>query len=316
MRAAVREALGSSEPVIAAAASGAMASWAEPDDADALVACAMRFSEQAARPVGRALERLALREPEAVERAIRPVPLEGPVAAAILPAVAVLGGVAATDRLQATLSADDARARRAAVMALPRLGGERAVELAGFALADEDVDVQVAAVSVLAQLVDPQGAALGADTLRLALRSSFEPVVAAAARALGVVTDRGSMDALRELVSEGRPGVAVAAMESLRAMQDPALDDLLVESLGQSDEELVKEALRAIAQSQSPRRAARLALALEHPAWDVRQLAVRLLVEIGGEASREALKKRLAREDDAGVRAEIEAALEQSGGAD
>src|SRR5690606_12968401 len=141
----------------------------------------------------------------------------------------------------------DARARRAAVLALPRLGGVRAAELAGFALADEDVDVQVTAVQVLAQLGAEDGKPLGAEHLRLALRAQFDPVIAAAARALGALGDRASIPILRELVREGRPGVAAAAMESLRVLEDPGLEELLVEALGQSDEELVKEALRAIA---------------------------------------------------------------------
>jgi HEAT repeat protein len=202
-------------------------------------------------------------------------------------------------------------------LALPRLGGARAAELAGFALADEDLDVQVAAVQVLAQLAATHAGddePLGAAHLRLALRASFDPVVAAAARALGAIDDRASNPPLRELVSEGRAGVAVAAMESLREMRDPALDALLVEALGHGDEELVKEALRAIAQADPTRRAARVALGLEHTAWDVRQLAARLLAEIGGDEARAALADRLEREGDAGVRETIAEAVAALGG--
>jgi len=204
-------------------------------------------------------------------------------------------------------------ARRAAVIALPRLGGVVAAELAGFALADEDVDVQVAAVRVLAELNEASDEPLGLDQLRLALRATFEPVVAAAARALGAIADAASAPRLRELVSEGKPSVAVAAMEALRTMDDPALDDLLVEALGASDEELVKEALRAIARRERPRRAARVALALEHAAWDVRQLAARLLGEIGTEDAAAALHKRAPREADRLVRDAIERSLSAIG---
>src|SRR5690606_34869827 len=187
----------------------------------------------------------------------------------------------------------------------------------GFALADEDLDVQVAAVQVLAQLAATHRGdeePLGVAHLRLALRASFDPVVAAAARALSAIEDRASIPALRELVAEGRAGVAVAALESLREMRDPARDALLVEALGQGDEELVKEALRAIAQADPTRRSARVALGLEHSAWDVRQLAARLLAEIGGDEARAALVERLEREQDAGVRETIAQALGQLGG--
>lgn len=315
--AALRGALSGDEPSAAAAAATAMATFGEPDDAPALVRSASRFPEQAARGAGWALERLAANHPKAVEQALAAVTLDGAVGAALLPAVARVGGESAKDRLRATLSADDPRARRAAVLALPRLGGVHAVELAGFALADEDLDVQTAAVLVLAQLTDEEGKPLGTEHLRLALRSGPEPVVAAAARALGAIFDRASIPALRELVSEGRAGVAVAAMESLRTLGDPALDDLLVEALGQTDEELVKEALRAIAaRSDAPRRAARIGLALEHAAWDVRQLAARLLGELGGEAATSALEARADRESDPGVRRAIDDALGKIRGGD
>jgi HEAT repeat protein len=309
LRAALREALRADEALPAAAAAEALGRRGDAADAARLVAAGRRLGEPVARAVGQALEELAARAPAAVAQALAGVELDGPLGAALLPAVATAGGDAATDLLQATLNADDPRARRAAVMALPRLGGERAAELAGFALADEDVDVQVAAVLVLGRLTDEAGAPLGVEHLRLALKASFEPVVAAAARAVGAIGDRGSAPALRELVSEGRPGVAVAAMESLRTLGDPALDDLLVEALGQRDEELVKEALRAIAQSDTPRRAARIALALEHAAWDVRQLAATLLGRSGGADARAALRARLERERDAGVREALEGAL-------
>ena len=310
LRAALRALLSSDEATVVAAGAEALGRWAEPEDAKLLLRAARAFPEQVARAAGRALERLASSAPDAVEAELSSVPLDGQLGAALLPAVAALGGQSATDLLQATLNADDPRARRAAVMALPRLGGERAVELAGFALADEDVDVQVAAVTVLAQL-SKSGGDLGVAPLRLALRASFEPVIAAAARALGQIRDRASIATMRELVSEGRPGVAVAAMEALRVMEDPALDDLLVEALGQEDEELVKEALRAIAQSEAPRREARIALALEHSAWDVRQLAASLLGQLGTDEARASLTKRRGREGDKGVRESIDSALDE-----
>jgi HEAT repeat protein len=313
--AALRAALRADEPALAAAAASAIASWADASDAPLLVESASRFPEQVARACGRALERLAALHPGEVKIALGAVTLDGALGAALLPATVALGGADASDRLQAALSADDARARRAAVLALPRLGGVRAAELAGFALADEDIDVQTAAVLVLAQLTDAEGRPLGAPHLRLALRSDVEPVAAAAARALGAIGDHASIPALRDVVREGRAGVAVAAMESLRAQADPGLGELLVEALGQPDEELVKEALRAIAeQDDAPRKSARVALALEHPAWDVRQLAAHLLGEIGGEAAAAALSARAARESDDAVRAAIHDALAALGG--
>ncbi len=306
LRAALRGALASQEPRLIVAAARGLERWAEAPDAPRLVEVALHV-ERARGAAGRTLEALARRHPAAVAEALEGVALDGPGGAALLPAVAAVGGEAAFDRLAQALNAHDPGARRAALIALPSLGGERAAELAGFALADEDIDVQAAAVRVLAQLGED---GLGGPQLRLAVRASAEPVAAAAARALGRLADRGAIPALRELVSEGRRGVAVAALEALRAMGDDAVDELLVEALGSADSELVKEALRAIAQSDTPRRGARIALALEHSAWDVRQLAASLLGRLGGPEDRRALEERAEREVDAGVQAAIERALQ------
>lgn len=314
---ALREALSSDEPVVAMTAARGLGVWGEASDVERLVRHAARFGDPVAKEVGRALEELASRHPEAVENALASTPFDGPLGAALLPALASLGGARASDRLQAALNADDSRVRRAAVMALPKLGGERAAELAGFALADEDFDVQSAAVQVLAQLATNHASdaePLGVSHLRLALRASFDPVVATAARALGAIQDRASSSELRELVRQGRPGVAVAAMESLRAMNDPALEALALGALDQGDEELVKEALRAIADGGSELASVRLTPALEHAAWDVRQLAAQLLADVGGLNALSALRDRLSREPDAIVRAVLEDAIARLGG--
>lgn len=305
--AAARRSLADPHARLASAAAQGVAQLGDGTDAAALVEV-VRRNEGARSAAGRALEALAARAPDEVTAALEGVSLDGAVGAALLPAVAQCGGERAFDLLSEALNAADPRARRAALLQLPRLGGPSAVELAGFALADEDIDVQAAAVTVLGRLA-AEGE--GVEQLRLALRASAEPVAAGAARALGQLGDTEAAPTLRELVKEARPGVAVAALEALRTLGDDALDELLVESLGQDDVELVKESLRAIAQSSFGRRGARIALALEHSAWDVRQLAARLLGQIGGEDERAALEARAEHEEDAGVREALRGALSE-----
>ncbi|MBX3274080.1 MAG: HEAT repeat domain-containing protein [Sandaracinaceae bacterium] len=305
LRAALRDALSSEEVALARVAVDALGRLGQGEDAPALVDAAGRFERELAGRAGHALEALAARAPDAVARALDGMALDGALGAGLLPALAAVGGEGAADRLQAALNANDPRARRAAVIALARLGPSLAAELAGFALADDEVDVQLAAVQVLGGL----DAAVGAPPLRLALRAGSEPVVAAAARALGALGDREALASVRELVGDSRRGVALAAMEALRTLDDDALDDLLVEALGQRDPEVVKEALRSIARRPGPRRAARVALALEHAAWDVRRLAAELLGELRAPDARAALERRLEREADRLVREAIERAL-------
>lgn len=309
LRAALRSAL-EAEPAVAASAVGALEAFAEKSDVPRLVSLANHAHTGLARAAAQALSSVAAREPGVVEQAV--VDANPDVGAALVPVMATLGGGSASDQLQAALSADDVETRRAAVIALTHLDPAQATELAGFALADEDMGVQTAAVRVLAELA-PLDAGHRERTLahlRLALRARAEPVVATAAAALGELGDRASVPHLRDLVAEGRPGIAVEAMAALRALEDPALHELLVDALGQSDEELVKEALRSLADQPGPRRSSRLALALDHPAWDVRSLAAELLGEVGGPAGQEALAARLPQETDPGVRAVIEAMLD------
>ena len=308
LRAALRAAAGSEEAVMVAAGVAGLARWGRAQDASLIVESATTVvgTEQAA---GLALTSLARREPAAVHAALSQVALEGALGAAVVPAVAALEGGA--ERVQEMLNAEDPRARCAAVAVLPLLGEERAAELAGFALADEDVEVQTAAVRVLARLETGSAQGTRLEGLRLALRASSEQVVAAAAEALGALGDRGAIPALRELVDEGRPGAAVAAMQALRRLEDPGLDELLSRALEQPDEELVKEALRAIGRGvpKSGVRVQRIALALDHTAWDVRQLAARLLGEAPSEAACEAMQARKDRESDPLVLAALEDAL-------
>ncbi|MFK7990569.1 MAG: HEAT repeat domain-containing protein [Sandaracinaceae bacterium] len=316
LRGALRSAL-DAEPSVASSAVGALEAFAESSDVPRLVELANHTHGGLARAAAHALTSVAAREPTVVEDAV--VEANSNVGAALVPVMATLGGGSASDQLQAALSADDVDTRRAAVIALTHLDPVPATELAGFAMADEDLGVQTAAVRVLAELARRDGAPRpqAVAHLRLALRAHAEPVVATAAAAIGDLGDRASVPHLRDLVSEGRPGIAVAAMAALRVLEDPALHELLVDALGQNDEELVKEALRSLAEQPGPRRSSRLALALDHPAWDVRTLAAELLGEVGGDDGQRALAARLPQETDPGVRAVIEAMLDaESGEAD
>ncbi|MBC7173899.1 MAG: HEAT repeat domain-containing protein [Polyangiaceae bacterium] len=112
----------------------------------------------------------------------------------------------------------------------------------------------------------------------------------------------------------GEAGVSVAAMEALRALQDPTFDDLLVEALGHPDEEVVKQALHAICAARGPRTVGRLAVGLEHPAWHVRGLSARLLGDLGTEDALAALEGRRGREQDEMVRGAIDRALDSRRG--
>ncbi|RLB56547.1 MAG: hypothetical protein DRJ42_03010 [Deltaproteobacteria bacterium] len=312
LRTALRSGLEDRELEVRVCAARGLGAFATEDDAGRLVAVAFG-SPSLARSASASLRALHQRSPAAVEKALSEVELEGQGGAALTKLVGELLGARGLTRLSAALSADDPPTRRAAIEAFSRLGGLNSGHSIVLALADEDVDVQVAAANALGRLRDADGRPVGVDQLLLALESREPAVQAAAARALAAVCEGRAIEPLRDLLREGPPGAALAAMESLRALADPTLGDLLMEALGNDDEELVKQVLSAIYDAGGGRAAVRLAVALSHPAWDVRRHAVMLLADLGGEEARAALEARALVEEDDLVGETLEAALGRMG---
>lgn len=313
IRLAMRAALRDSTPAVAAAAARSLARFGTADDIPALVALTMTAAGDVARASGQSLSALVSREPQAVDRAVADSQLAGQGGSALVGVVATLGGPHAFERLRTALSSGEVDTRRAALEALASVPTHQAAELAAMALADEDIDVQTAAAAALGGMRAEPARGVAVESLMLALVSVSPRVQAAAARALGALGDDGALEPLRDLARSRAPGVAVAALEALRAVHDPLLEDLLVESLGHLDTEVVKQALRAIHDHGGARAASRLAIALAHAQWDVRRLAALLLGELGTPASRATLAAHLATETDDLVRAAIDQGLADRG---
>ncbi|UJR78816.1 HEAT repeat domain-containing protein [Sandaracinus amylolyticus] len=321
VHAALRDALEARDEVVVQAAARALSIWAEPGDAPALVKLGSTRGGAVARATSTALEALSHSAPHSVEIALDDASPDR--ADAWSEAVAALPPEVALEKLRAAIASGEAPARRAALLALDRVDSAEAAEVASMALADEDVDVQVAAVSVLARMRHVSARAIAAATLPVALRDESPAVRAAAARAIGALGDPEVRGRLRDLLRDPGPGVALAALSSLRALggaepaSEPDLEELLVDVLGHPDEEVVKEGLRVVAEKIRDRREARLAIGLSHPAWDVRRLAAALLGAIGSEGALTHLHARRAIETDDLVRAAIDDALDpaKNGGA-
>ncbi len=309
VRLTMRDALRDPTAAVAAAAARSLARFGTAGDVPALVALAESAQGDVARASGESLSALVSRAPDAVDRAVGDTQLAGHGGSTLVGVVATLGGPHALERLRAALSSDDVATRRAALEALAHVPTHQAAELAAMALADEDVDVQTTAASALGSMCDEPARSVAVESLLLALASGSPRVQAAAARALGLLGDASAVESLRELVRSRAPGVAMAALESLRAIHDPTLDNLLVESLGHLDTEVVKQALLTIHEQGGARAVSRLAVALAHAHWDVRRLAATLLGGLGTPESRATLAAHRATETDDLVRSTIDAAL-------
>ncbi len=314
VRGTLRRGLGDAEHAVVEAAARCLAQWADESDAALLVGHALSPDVSVGKACARALEALARRAPEAVERALSTTALSGPQGGALAPVIAAVGGPEALDRLQRLLSGDDPGVRRSALFGFGRLGGRRASDFVALALADEDTEVQVVAAQVLGRIRDENGLASGEPELVLALNSDLSQVRQAAARALGQTGSARAVDPLRELLVSEDVGVAMAAVEALGHLSPGHLSGILEGAVTHRDSEVVKAALRALADSHDPEAVAPILKALTHSAWDVRKLAAELLGGLGSSHGAQALRTQLAIENDDLARETMELVLRGLGG--
>ncbi len=310
-QAALRMALKDPAPALVAAALRCFNAWAQPEDAEGLLAHTFSQDTVLARTAAGALEALAQRAPKVVEKALDGVDLDGPHGAVLSPVVATLGGSRALDLLQVLMSVDDSEVRRAALLGLGRVGGERAASLVALALVDEDIDVQIVAAQVLGGLRDETGGCPGVTGLIHAAASEFPQVRSAVARALGQTESEQAAEPLVALLRDSDAGVAIAAVDALGQLHPTALAQLLDGALSHADPEVVKTALSALSDGTDPAAPARLIAALEHAAWDVRQLAAELLGELSVFQAQDALQRALAKESDDLAREALAQTLEK-----
>ncbi len=232
----------------------------------------------------------------------------------------LLGAIASTralldediHMLQRALAHADPLVRRAAVDALAQAGGEAAADAVGFALADEEHDVKLAAVRALGKLGR-------ASPLQDIVADTRDPVLAAAAlRALGDADPERALQAARPLVTHIDAAVACAAVEALGHLASlprvpahvvAAGEDALFAALDHPDAEVVKLGLSLVGVRPGPRALARLGMSLDHSSWEVRRVAAELLGQDKSPGAQALLRARYEREKDPAVREAIASAV-------
>ncbi len=234
-------------------------------------------------------------------------------------ACVLLGAVASTQPLGAgdlrtlerALAHDRSQVRRAAIDALAQAGGETAADAVVFALADEDHDVQLAAIRALGHLGD-------ADPLVNVVSHARDPaLVGAALRALSGADPARAVAAACPLVRHTDAAIACAAIEAIGSLAREggsasdalACEDALYLAIEHPDAEVVKLALSLVGARPGPRALARLALCLDHGSWEVRRVAAELLGQNKGAGAQALLRARYERERDPIVRDAIAAAV-------
>ena len=291
---------------VRAAAAESLRWWGDLRDCRALVACLDSTSYVVRAAATRALEELAVRVPESVEAAMQTADLDGPGGADIAQVLSRLDSSGAVEVLKRGLNSGSPRTRRAAVQALAMANATDVAQLIGYAVADEDIDVQIAAVRTLGQMSTRE-----ANTpLRTALDSPFAPIRAEAALALGQREAAGAIPRIRELLDDGEPVVVAAALDALAWLGDPVVAQAAERALGDEDDEVFQAGLRA-ARTLPTRDAERLlGSGLRHSAWNVRMLAIKLLLELDTDGARQLLSDARQSESDSMVRHAIESGLQ------
>jgi HEAT repeat protein len=305
VRSLIERDLTDSVDVVRAAAAESLRWGGEARDCRVLVECLDSSSHLVRAAATNALEALAVQVPDAVEDALRGADFDGPGGADVAHVLSRLDSPGSVELLKRGLHSGDPRTRRAVVQALAMANATDVAELIGYAVADEDIDVQIAAVRTLGQMSTNEANA----PLRTALDSPFPAIRAEAALALGRREADGSIPQIRALLEDREPVVIAAALDALAWLHDPEVGDSVERALAHSNEEVFQAGLRA-ARTLPAHAAERLvSRGLEHPAWNVRMLATNLLIELDTQRSRKILREALANETDSMVRHAIECGL-------
>ncbi len=295
-----------SEPVRTAAVA-ALAAWGSAADCARLADFLRSQSESLRNAARSSLIELNERMPEAVDAALQGVELQGPGAPDIAAVLARLSSATAAETLKRGLQSCEARTRRAVVESLTMSQGSKVAELVGYAVADEDLDVQIAAVRSLGRM----NFAESEIPLRTALVSPFPTTRAEAALALGRLGASGAGPEIAQLLDDTEAVAVAAAVEALGMLNHADLECVADEALSHADEEVFKAGLRASGKLPAEKAEARLRQGLRHAAWHVRLVAVELLERLDSESSKRLIESALAEEIDPMLRQAMATSLDR-----
>ena len=303
----IDEGLASSSDEVRAAAAESLRWWGEPKHCAQLVHLLHDNAHEVRTAANGAMVALAEREPSTVAEALQGANMDGPGGADVAQVLARLNTPTSIESLKQGLHSVDPRTRRVVVQALAVARGSEVSDLIGYAVADEDVDVQIAAVRSLGQMGDTSAT----SALRTALASSFPSIRAEAALALGSRGDTAASSALHALLEDEEPVVMAAAIDALAALGDQRVAEVMDRAFDHDDDEVFQAALRATRLLPPTQAEDCLQRGLDHAEWNVRILAIRLLVKMNTDRGYSKLREALHHETDMMVRHALEEAIEQ-----
>ncbi|HEY5960142.1 MAG TPA: HEAT repeat domain-containing protein, partial [Polyangiaceae bacterium] len=262
------------------------------------------------------LSEMTLRHADVARSCIDAGPFDGEgwLAVTVMLAALARGGQPTSQRdmelLTRCLLADNASVRCAALDALSAFGDAAAADAIAFSLADEELEVRMAAVRALGRLRgEGESASVIGRLIDLAQRTDDHQLLVVAVQAIGETSDPRVLSVLRPLVRSSEPSVAVAAVEAIGLVNDARRVEALMDALSHQDVEVVKAAMGSLARETDVRVEVHLGACLDHDAWDVRRLAADLLGQRGGDVALGMLRAKHGSEREPLVKEALERAL-------
>jgi HEAT repeat protein len=315
---ALRAGLDDASPEVVASVVETLGPVGDGDDLRRVAALMGHEDDRVAAAATRAAWELAARHVDAARQTLAEARRDGadPLALGCI----LLGAIASSQKLgeedlrmlERALVHDRPQVRRAAIDALAQPGGETAADAVVFALADEDHDVQLAAIHALGQLGNAE------PLVNVVSHARDAVLTGAALRALSSADPARAIAAACPLVRHVDPAIACAAVEAIGKLAEGragtsseamACEDAMYLALDHPNAEVVKLALTLVGAQPGPRALARLALCLDHGAWEVRRVAAELLGQSKGAGAQALLRARYERERDPVVRDAIASAV-------
>lgn len=311
----VRTLVTESEPVLSAALE-VLATVSDDNCLRTLVERWIAFPASVRRIAVFVLGEMTLRHPEVARAVIDVGSFDGEkwIPVTVMLAALARSGHTTSQRdmelLTRCLLADSAAVRCAALEALSAFGDHAAADAIAFSLADEELEVRLAAVRAIGRLRgDNDSPPVVGRLIELAQKTDDRELLVVAVQAIGETNDPRVLAVLRPLVKSSEPSVAVAAVEAIGQIGDARRLDALIDGLSHPDVDVVKSAMGMLARETDVRVEAHLGACLDHDAWGVRRLAADLLGQRGGDVATGLLRAKHITEREPLVREALERAL-------
>ena len=290
-----------------------LGSTGDADDMERIMPMVNDADPRVAAAASAALAPLAKRYEERALELVANADVEGPLASAACVVLAAVAEEQPLSRervrfLERAITSTDPRVRRLAVESLAVNPTDDVIDVLQLGLADEERDVQLAAIRALGR------AGKGEPIEILILGARDGELVASGLSALSECDEPRTLALAAKLVDSRDPLVACAAVDALGRMGGPDARRALLRGLVHSDADVVRLALTELQLPETEAEREAIAACLTSPSPSVRRAAVDAIGQERSRESRRIVRRRLDEESDPRVIEMILAVLAEGAG--